>query len=54
MDFTIAPPVEDCRARTVRFAEDEITPLEHDWADYDEHGNIRHNCLEPLREHGPD
>jgi len=50
MDFTISPQIEDFRARIARFVEDEIMPVEADRAAYDEHGNIRHDYLEPLRD----
>ena len=50
MDFTVSPRIEDFRARIARFVEDEIMPVEADRAAYDEHGNIRHDFLEPLRD----
>lgn len=50
MDFTIAPDVEDYRARIARFVEDEIIPVEADRTAYDGHGNICLDRLEPLRD----
>ncbi len=50
MDFTIAARIEDFRARTARFVEDEIMPLEDNRANYDAHENIRLDVLEQLRE----
>jgi acyl-CoA dehydrogenase len=41
MDFTLPPELEDVRARTRRFVEDHVLPLEADQANYDEHENIR-------------
>jgi len=50
MDFTISPRVEDFRARIARFVQDEILPVEANRAAWDEHDNIAHDWLEPLRE----
>lgn len=50
MDFTISPRIEDFRARIARFVRDEILPVEANRAAWDEHGNIAHDWLEPLRE----
>jgi len=50
MDFTISPRTEDFRARIARFVADEILPVEADRAAYDDHGNIRHDRLNPLRD----
>ncbi|MFT3972161.1 MAG: acyl-CoA dehydrogenase family protein [Amaricoccus sp.] len=50
MDFTLSPRIEDFRARIVRFVEAEILPVEADRASYDEHDNITHEALKPLRE----
>ena len=41
MDFTLPPELEDVRARTRRFVEEHVLPLEADQANYDEHENIR-------------
>ena len=50
MDFTISPKIEDYRARIARFVEDEILPVEEILEAYDDHGNIRLDWLEPLRD----
>jgi acyl-CoA dehydrogenase len=50
MDFTIAPEVEDYRARIARFVEDEIMPVEDDKTAYDAHENIKLDRLDILRE----
>ena len=50
MDFTISPKIEDYRARIARFVEDEILPVEEKREAYDDHGNIRLDWLEPLRD----
>ncbi len=50
MDFTISPRIEDYRARIARFVEDEILPIEEMREAYDDHGNIRLDWLEPLRD----
>jgi len=50
MNFAISPRTEGFRARIARFVEDEIMPVEADRVAYDEHGNIRHDFLEPLRD----
>jgi acyl-CoA dehydrogenase len=50
MDFTIAPEVEDYRARIARFVEDEIMPVEADKTAYDAHENIKLDRLDILRE----
>ncbi len=49
MDFTISPRIEDFRARIARFMADEILPVEADPGAHDDHGNIRHSHLDPLR-----
>jgi acyl-CoA dehydrogenase len=50
MDFTISRRVEDYRSRIAEFVARDILPLEADRANYDPHGNIRLEVLEPLRE----
>jgi len=50
MDFTISPKIEDYRARIARFVEDEVLPVEEIREAYDDHGNIRLDWLEPLRD----
>jgi len=50
MDFTISSQIEDYRARIARFVNDEILPVEAKPEAYDDHGNIRLDWLEPLRE----
>jgi acyl-CoA dehydrogenase len=50
MDFSIAPHIEDYRARIARFVEDEILPVEADRTTYDPHENIRLDVLEQLRQ----
>ena len=49
MDFALAPEFEDIRLRTSAFVEREILPLENDRANFDEHENINHACLETAR-----
>ena len=49
MDFTIAPEIEDLRARIAAFVETHLIPLESDPAAYDGHENIALPVLEPLR-----
>jgi len=50
MDFTISSQIEDYRARIARFVNDEILPVEAKPEAYDDHGNIRLDWLEPLRD----
>ena len=50
MDFTISPQIEDLRARIARFVNDEVMPVEAKPEAYDDHGNIRLDWLEPLRD----
>jgi acyl-CoA dehydrogenase len=50
MDFTVSRRIEDFRARIARFVEDEIMPVEADRAAYDEHGSIRHDFLDSMRD----
>ncbi|WP_372921657.1 acyl-CoA dehydrogenase family protein [Roseovarius sp.] len=50
MDFTIPPRIEDFRARIARFVEDEIIPIEVRSEAWDDHGNIAHDWMEPLRD----
>ncbi|MDO6966046.1 acyl-CoA dehydrogenase family protein [Rhizobium alvei] len=50
MDFTISAEIDDYRSRIARFVEDEILPVEGNRDAYDDHGNIRLDFLEPLRE----
>lgn len=50
MDFTISPEIKDYRDRIARFVEDEILPVEEVREAYDDHGNIRLDWLEPLRD----
>ena len=49
MDFSISPRIEDFRLRISRFVEERVLPLEADRANYDVHGNIRHDVLDALR-----
>ena len=49
MDFTIAQPLEDLRARIAEFVAHEIVPLESDEASYDPHGNITEEVLRRSR-----
>jgi acyl-CoA dehydrogenase len=49
MDFTIPTRVEDFRSRIAAFVDQHVLPLEADRANYDAHGNIAMDVLEPLR-----
>ncbi|GAW34802.1 (R)-benzylsuccinyl-CoA dehydrogenase [Roseovarius sp. A-2] len=50
MDFTLPARTEHFRARIAHFVENEILPVEANRDAWDEHGNIAHDWLEPLRE----
>jgi acyl-CoA dehydrogenase len=49
MDFTLPPEIEDVRARTRRFVEEHVLPLEANRGNYDEHENIRLDVLHDLQ-----
>ena len=47
--FALPPEIEEIRARTRAFVTEHVLPVEADRANWDEHDNIRHAALEPLR-----
>jgi len=49
MDFTLPPEIEDIRARTSRFVEEHVLPLEADHGNYDDHENIRLDVLRTVQ-----
>ena len=49
MDFSLAPEIDDLRARTRAFVAEHILPVERDRENYDEHENIALPVLEALR-----
>lgn len=50
MDFTISPGIEDYRTRIAALVDEKILPLEDRRASYDEHGNIRLELADRLRQ----
>jgi hypothetical protein len=49
MDFTLSPGIENLRARTRAFIEDNVLPLEADPENFSDHENIPLARLAPVR-----
>jgi len=50
MDFNLSPEIDETRRQIRAFVDEHILPLEDDPTVYDDHENIRPECVAPLRE----
>jgi acyl-CoA dehydrogenase len=50
MDFNLSPEIDETRRQIRAFVEEHVMPLEEDPSVYDDHENIRPECVAPLRE----